>query len=240
MTDLLEPRRTRLLLLHFERGEELPQSLQRALDRAEVKAGWISGSGVVEAAEIAAAGDEDGHPGGVRRIEAPMTVASIVGQVIPDAGGSFTRLYATCSRERDTGLSVVAGELAWARTRSLDLLVTAFDDLGAPRRSEATTTPTPAPSAPRVTPVPPLDAAMPAPLRTPAPKVEEEVYPEPGDRVSHFAFGDGEVLTSDGDRIGVRLDRDGHVRNVTLSVLRIAPPRIDAEGRRHFVLSRKN
>lgn len=82
---------------------------------------------------------------------------------------------------------------------------------------------------------------MPAPLRpAAAPKAEEEVYPEPGDRVSHFAFGDGEVLTSDGDRVGVRLDRDGHVRNVTLSVLRIAPPRIDADGRKHFVLSRKN
>lgn len=70
---------------------------------------------------------------------------------------------------------------------------------------------------------------------------EVEVYPEVGDHVSHFHFGECVVLSSDGDRIRLRQDRDGRVREVSLTMLKIELPTIDPEsGKRHFRLARKN
>jgi hypothetical protein len=48
------------------------------------------------------------------------------------------------------------------------------------------------------------------------------------------------VISSDGDRIRLRQDKDGRVREVALAMLRIAEPTTMADGRRHFVLGRKN
>ena len=81
----------------------------------------------------------------------------------------------------------------------------------------------------------------PVPVRMARRDEEVETYPEPGDAVSHFHFGDCVVLLSDGDRIRLRQDRDGRVREVALSMLRIGIPTVDPEsGKRHFVLGRKN
>jgi hypothetical protein len=68
----------------------------------------------------------------------------------------------------------------------------------------------------------------------------EESYPEEGDRVTHFAFGDCSVVGSDGERIRLQQDRDSRVREVALSMLKLAAPTVDAEGVRHWVLGRKN
>jgi hypothetical protein len=68
----------------------------------------------------------------------------------------------------------------------------------------------------------------------------EESYPEEGDRVTHFTFGDCTVVGSDGERIRLQQDRDSRVREVALSMLKLAPPTMSAEGVRHWVLSRKN
>jgi hypothetical protein len=67
------------------------------------------------------------------------------------------------------------------------------------------------------------------------------VYPEPGDHVSHFHFGECVVVDSDGDRIRLRQGRDGRVREVSLTMLKIEPPTTDPEtGARVFRLGRKN
>ena len=67
------------------------------------------------------------------------------------------------------------------------------------------------------------------------------MYPELGDTVTHFHFGDCTVVGSDGDRIKLRQDgKDGRVREVALTMLKIGPPTTAADGRRHFMLLRKN
>ena len=68
----------------------------------------------------------------------------------------------------------------------------------------------------------------------------EEVYPDEGDRVNHFAFGDCTVVGGDGERIRLQQDRDSRVREVALSMLKIAPPTIGADGKKHWTLARKN
>lgn len=85
-------------------------------------------------------------------------------------------------------------------------------------------------------------AATLLPLRPP--RVHEEdltIYPEPEDLVNHFHFGECTIVSSDGERIRLRQEKDGRVREVALTMLRIEPPTVDpATGRRHFNLMRKN
>ncbi len=78
------------------------------------------------------------------------------------------------------------------------------------------------------------------PQRPQKPREDLEVYPDVGDTVMHFAFGECTVLSSDGDRIRLRQDKDGRVREVALAMLRIEPTSTGAEGTRHFKLHRKN
>jgi hypothetical protein len=65
-------------------------------------------------------------------------------------------------------------------------------------------------------------------------------YPEVGDHVMHFHFGECTVVSSDGDRIRLQQDRDGRVREVALAMLKIDPPTVLAGGKRHFKLGRKH
>ncbi|WP_437934978.1 PPC domain-containing DNA-binding protein [Sorangium sp. So ce341] len=84
-------------------------------------------------------------------------------------------------------------------------------------------------------------AAVPLPQRPVRPRQEEEIYPEVGDTVTHFHFGECTVISSDGERIRLRQERDGRVREVSLTMLRIEPPTVDpATSRKHFRLARKN
>jgi predicted DNA-binding protein with PD1-like motif len=105
--------------------------------------------------------------------------------------------------------------------------------------------PLPPPATPPAAPTPAPSPAAPAnegssmPQRPQKPQDDLEVYPEVGDVVMHFAFGECTVIGSDGDRIRLRQDRDGRVREVALTMLRIEPPSV-ADGTRHFKLHRKN
>ncbi len=83
-------------------------------------------------------------------------------------------------------------------------------------------------------------AAMPA--RPVAAKVAEteSVYPDAGDTVEHFAFGRCEVVQSDGDRLHLRLDKDGRVKEIALDMLRVTalPAEAGLQARR-FKLDRR-
>ena len=67
-----------------------------------------------------------------------------------------------------------------------------------------------------------------------------EQYPEEGDSVTHFAFGRCTVLFSDGERLRLQQERDGRVREVALSMLKMQDPTATENGRRHWDLLRKN
>jgi predicted DNA-binding protein with PD1-like motif len=45
--------------------------------------------------------------------------------------------------------------------------------------------------------------------------------PEPGDVVDHFAFGRCDVIKSDGDRLHLRIHKDGRIREIALEMLRV-------------------
>ena len=45
---------------------------------------------------------------------------------------------------------------------------------------------------------------------------------EQGAVIEHFAFGEGDVLKSDGERVHARFERDGRIREVSLNVLTVS------------------
>jgi len=78
------------------------------------------------------------------------------------------------------------------------------------------------------------------PKRPVAPDTSVEQYPEEGDSVTHFAFGRCMVLFSDGERLRLQQERDGRVREVALSMLKIEDPTSVEGGHCHWDLARKN
>jgi predicted DNA-binding protein with PD1-like motif len=103
----------------------------------------------------------------------------------------------------------------------------------------AAASPARAPEAPQYPPPSPPTEAPVMPQKPSQKRDEPEIYPEVGDGVMHFHFGECTVISSDGDRIRLRQDRDGRMRDVALAMLRIEPPTIH-DGKRSFKLSRKN
>ena len=87
---------------------------------------------------------------------------------------------------------------------------------------------------------PPAPEAPVMPPKPQRPHDDVEVYPEVGDAVLHFTFGQCTVVGTDGDRIRLRKDKDGGVLDVVVTKLRIEPPTIGPDGTRHFKLHRKN
>jgi predicted DNA-binding protein with PD1-like motif len=68
----------------------------------------------------------------------------------------------------------------------------------------------------------------------------DQVFPEAGDEVQHFAFGTCEVLRSDGDRLHLRVGKDGRIREIALEMLKVT--QLDADPNvkpRHFRLDRR-
>lgn len=271
-----EAHRTRNLVIRLDRGEELPTALIRALDEAEARAAWITGTGSVEAAEIVLFDQLSRDFDRNRKIDTPCGIVSLSGSAALADGALSIRLSAMLARETDLGLQHLSGQLVWARALSVELHVVAFDDVTLlrtadertglpvltarrsaslapsepqPQRTSTVTEPQRASSAqPRVIepPViqqyPPATASMEAPAlpqKPMRPRDDVEVYPEVGDAVMHFHFGECTVIGSDGDRIRLRQDKDGRVREVALSMLRIETPTL-IDGRRLFKLARKN
>jgi hypothetical protein len=94
-------------------------------------------------------------------------------------------------------------------------------------------------------PLKPVNAGQgPLPARPPAKPAaaeeQEQIIPEAGDEVQHFAFGKCEVMKSDGDRLHLRVGKEGRVREIALEMLRVVPLDADPTVRpRHFRLDRR-
>jgi predicted DNA-binding protein with PD1-like motif len=82
---------------------------------------------------------------------------------------------------------------------------------------------------------PQTNQAMPTRPARPAPTGEENEgpFPEAGDVVEHFAFGSCEVLKSDGDRLHLKVGKDGRIREIALEMLRVTLLTSDGETQRY-------
>jgi len=108
----------------------------------------------------------------------------------------------------------------------------AASDRPAPEPARKPPAPTSSPSLPGST--------MPLPQRPVRKELDLDApMPEAGDMVEHFAFGAGEVVKSDGDRLHLRVGKEGRIREIALEMLRVSRLDDTAEGKRRFRLERR-
>ena len=86
-----------------------------------------------------------------------------------------------------------------------------------------------------------MNQAMPQRIARPVEaETEDEMVPEPGDIVEHFAFGRCDVVKTDGDRLHVRLGKDQRIKEIALEMLRVSPlPPEEGMPARYFMLARR-
>jgi len=93
--------------------------------------------------------------------------------------------------------------------------------------------------APRARPAQQTRAAA-MPVRPARPGIDLDApVPEAGDIIDHFAFGRCDVLKSDGDRLHLKVHKDGRIREIALEMLRVTRIPGDDELSRRFKLERR-
>jgi predicted DNA-binding protein with PD1-like motif len=240
--------RARHLVLQVSAGEAIPDFLMKTLRDEGVGCGWIRGGGVLAEVSLRAYDPVVAALGAVRHIEGPMQALLLEGSIARSNAKLSVSLRALLARESDFGLQTLSGQLESARVVTLELFVTALEELSLQRapadgstswqgaleaseQVEASPRPRPA-DAPR------LRAAIPA--RPPRRVADLDApFPAVGDTVDHFAFGRCDVVKSDGDRLHVKVHKDGRVREIALGMLRVSPQGDEEDGRRRFKLERR-
>jgi predicted DNA-binding protein with PD1-like motif len=242
----------RHIVLRAAPGDAFPAALIAALVAENVKRGWLRATGVLEdvdARPLLSTGDADARrvlPGAVHLLHLDASI---------DADGKNLELVCrgVVAFEGDRGYETLGMRIVSARIRTMEVLVTVLDDLVVARtwaaaiEASARSEPLPASGTAPVTPPRAVGPATsgtvaipPRPLRPATVDVDGPV-PEVGDTVEHFALGRGEVVKSDGDRLHVRGQKDGRIREIALEMLRVSlldEPAVPA-GTRHFKLERR-
>ena len=257
--------KSRHLLLRAESGDVLPDAFLEAFRSHSVSGGFLRGSGVLADVELRAFRTDARGLGAVQHVTGPLHVLSLEGAIGLSDGQVSMGMRAVLGRESDRGIETLAGEIVSARVVALEALVTVLDDvalvviddrlkIASPphlertiaTRTEVTQPPwaeTIAVGAEIANTKPfrsggPGSAMPPRPARPLDTRQDDLIIPEPGDAVDHFAFGLCEVLKSDGDRLHLKVQKDGRVKEIALEMLRVQP--LESEGpSRRFRLERK-
>jgi len=151
----------------------------------------------------------------------------------------------TVSRDRATGTWSLGGATTPATTPRAPALSPAPAPPPVPAPSAPIVAAAPAPSEPALPakpkPSPTFSgSAMPAKLVKVVVEEEEQPTPDAGDVVEHFAFGTCEVVKSDGDRLHLRLGKDGRIKEIALEMLKVTPlPPVEGSTGNHYKLDRR-
>lgn len=245
---------SRWVMMTPDSGEDLVTAL-RALGASLEQGTVVEASGEIRDPSVRVLSEDGSRT--ERRLGGHWDMLSAQGYVT--AAGECT-LYVHLARESAAGPQHVGGVLAAGRVVTARVRASVAQGLALPasRSSQPAAVlpdrePTPArPAQPPSNPGTMSSGTMsspsaaptgtaPSPLLPKRPQRElgPEVYPEEGDIVTHFAFGRCLVVMSDGERIRLQQERDGRVREVALSMLRMEEPAV-VDGKRHWELQRKN
>lgn len=248
---------SRSIFLIGTEGDDLRAAIEKVATEHSVTAGYLHGSGVFATIDVHAANNEGASSVSVAFAHATVdaTIGSLEGRPLAVLHG-VVRPSSNASSGEPTPpgqVSVVMGALSCARIVSFHGWLHVVDGIDIPCILHADT------GCASIAPVAkkevrwadavtasealskPLEISpKPGSLRPPARKNDEadDVFPEAGDTVDHFAFGHGEVVRSDGDRLLIRAGKEGRVREIALEILKVTE--LPSSGpRRHFKLQRK-
>ena len=227
----------RHVFLHAEEGESLLEAVAAALGAEGTRVAWLTAAGTLRDLELRGASPE----APARALPGPVETLSLTGHAHEHGGDLRLSFHGVFAWEGPQGLETAAGEIAAAHVVRLTAYATVSDEAAraeveAPRRATwsdamaASSTASSAASSAAASPPP-------RPVRRALPE-DEDPTPEPGDIVEHFAFGRGDVLKGDGERLHVRIHKDGRVREIALSMLRVVALPADG-GTRRYRLERK-
>ena len=255
-------RTTHSIFLRLAQGDALVDALVVRLREAGVAAGTLEGHGVLEDVELRTFAAETRTLGASRRIAGAVHVIAAFATVGLSQGTPQFTLRAILSRETDTGIETLSGVVVQARVLAFEAHVVSAQDLALPLAYDARAglpmvdvqaSPAPPPAAwadaiatsqaqPALKPVASMQAQIPPrpPARPVTIEEGEQILPEAGDEVQHFAFGKCEVVKSDGDRLHLRIGKDTRVREIALEMLKVTLLDPDPTQRpRHFRLDRR-
>jgi predicted DNA-binding protein with PD1-like motif len=270
-TDVQRSDRCRHLVVRLSAGDALPETLLEKLRDEGVASGWLRASGVLADVALRTVDARAGRVGPARVLSGPVQALTVDGAIgTGDDGAVGCSLRAVVAREGDAGLELLGGEIQAARVLGLEVLVTALDDVelgrtldasagvyllgqaavGATRpRTWSTAVAASDDADPSRTGPGPQGTGAGSGTRMPQKPARHAVdldspMPEAVDLVEHFAFGPCEVVKSDGDRLHLRVQKDGRIKEIALEMLRVtplddAPAEGDAAPRRRFKLDRK-
>lgn len=243
---------TRAILAHFSEGATLPEAIVELLRAEGVATGTVRGHGILRDATLRVFAPALGGMGLPRRLAGASHAVTLDGSIGMLDGSPAVRLRAVLSRETETGVETVAGDLDGARVVALELLVTSLDDVAVPLVvAEEVKEASPPAWSEAVRASPGSDPRMaaknaPGPVRTmpqrPPTKntgSDAAIFPEAGDAVEHFAFGTCDVIKSDGDRLHLRVHKDQRIKEIALEMLRVHQLSEPDERPRRFKLERK-
>lgn len=225
--------------------------LVRQLDTPGAHTAWVEGFGQLKNPVVLTQSDAGGRF--ERRLTGTWDLITLRGSPKGD-------LLALLARDSTLGPQQIGGLLASGEIVSSTVRIGSIAASLSDIAPSATVPAGPPPPTPPAAPTPPSPAAAPAAApsspgvtvsasasaSTPMPKRPitrddgPEQYPEEGDSVTHFAFGRCTVLFSDGERLRLQQERDGRVREVALSMLKVQDPTASEDGHRHWDLLRKN
>ena len=257
---------TRQLLVRIAEGR-LPEALQTSMRDEVVLAGWVRASGIVADVTLRTIGTTT--PRHIPGLLQAVVIEGSIGLAHGDVSCGLHAVLARDTEtgiETFAGEIVEAKVLALealitaiddlTATRSVDASgLVLLDPVVAPgeivKAPVVVLAPPPQawadtaraaeePAKPRPSPTFSQSAPMPQRIAKPVkPEEEDQVYPDAGDNVDHFAFGRCEVLKSDGDRLHLRLGKDSRIKEISLDMLKVTEVEREEGQPRLFKLARK-
>jgi hypothetical protein len=125
--------RSRHLVLRSAMDDVLPDAFIRALKQERVTSGWLRASGVAADVTLRAFDPQLGAPGAPRKIPGAVQILALESSIGIAGGEPSVSLRALLTRDTESGLQTLAGEIVTARSVAVEAIVVALDDLSLPR-----------------------------------------------------------------------------------------------------------
>jgi predicted DNA-binding protein with PD1-like motif len=136
---VMESRHGRRFVVRIDRGEDVVASLKKLARSERVRAAWVRGTGLCEWAEVTDWDPSREALRAPRHLAGPLALLACEGNVSIRLGEPYVELRAAMSREGDTGLVVLGGQLVLAASLNVEVVIDVFEDVRLDRDEERET-----------------------------------------------------------------------------------------------------
>lgn len=136
---VMESRHGRRFVVRIDRGEDVVASIKKLAQSERFRAAWVRGTGLCEWAEVTDWDPSRETLRAPRHLAGPLALLACEGNVSMRLGEPYVELRAALSREGDTGLVVLGGQLVLAASLNVELVIDVFEDVRLDRDEERET-----------------------------------------------------------------------------------------------------